>query len=197
MVMKPSTRPSARRRFGALVLTLIAAVPATVSATPVVRHYDIHGNTERALTRQLQTKGPVASTGKRFDALTRWHVTWNFRYEPRGGSCVITRVNTRTEATITLPRWRNQAGAPPSLVRQWNRYITALTRHEHNHVAHATTAAREIERLGRGFSQRGNCSGIERAFNRQADILVQRAQERDRSYDRRTGHGRTEGAHFP
>ena len=188
--------------FGSVVLSgpVLAALivaSATAWAHPVIRHYDIHGNSERALVQQLRAKGPTASNGKRFDALTRWQVTWNFRYEPRGGSCVVTRVDTRTEGTITLPRWRNQAGASPVLVRHWNRYIAALTEHERNHFAHGAGAARDIERLGRSFRQHGDCSGIERAFNRQADAIVRRAQEQDRRYDRRTGHGRSEGAHFP
>lgn len=180
-----------------VLLSLLAGSLATSAAEPVIRHYDIHGNTQRALVQQLRAKGPTASNGQRFDALTRWNVTWNYRYEPRGGSCVITRLDTRTEATITLPRWRGQAGASPTLVRHWNRYISALRDHEYTHFSHATDAAREIQRLGRSFSQRGNCSGIERAFNRQANAAIERARERDRRYDRRTGHGRSEGAHFP
>ncbi len=175
----------------------LALLPILAGAEPVIRHYDIHGNTQRALVQQLRAKGPTTSSGQRFDALTRWNVTWNFRYEPRGGSCVITRIDTRTEATITLPRWRSQSGAPPTLVRNWNRYISALREHEYTHYAHASDAAHEIQRMGRSFSQRGDCRGIEQAFNRQANAAIDRARDRDRRYDRRTGHGRSEGAHFP
>ncbi|WHZ18475.1 MAG: hypothetical protein OJF55_000624 [Rhodanobacteraceae bacterium] len=161
-------------------------------------YYDISGNTAAALRHQLDARGPLGESGKRFDAHTDWRVSWNYRYRTGPSGCEFTALEVSTSGTILLPRWVHAADVPDSLLRKWQAYSAALLAHEQGHYTHATDAAGEITRLEQSFNDySGDCASLARAFNARADAIVERYKAEDAAYDEATGHGRTQGATFP
>lgn len=160
-------------------------------------YYDITGNSAHALRRQLNAKGPLDVSGKRFDAYTRWRVQWHDRYRPTASGCEFTSVTVSVEGTIIMPRWADESDAPQALEQDWNRYVAALHRHEQGHYVHGLDAAREIGALGQSFHAAGDCPAFVADFNRQASAIIKRYAAMDETYDRDTDHGKTQGAVFP
>jgi predicted secreted Zn-dependent protease len=142
--------------------------------------------------------GPVEEgTGKRFDGYTKWYVRWNYRYQNQNSRCNITSVRVRTEVTITLPQWKPSRFPAKALSDRWNRYIRALTAHEHQHKNHGIAAHREILQLLQQFPSQPSCPDLETQANAAAHKIIQKYSQKDIEYDRVTRHGAREGTVFP
>jgi len=175
---------------------LLASLFARADDARVV-YYDIVGNSDRALRREMNAKGPIGDTGDRGDGHTRWDVTWNIRWAPTTGGCAITEVEVYVKGTITMPRWADENLGASALVTRWHRYLEALRIHEDGHYAHGIAAVEEIRSLGRSFRVFENCSKLGEAFNEQARSILDRYILLDKKYDTDTRHGETQGARFP
>lgn len=104
-----------------------------------------------------------------FWGFTRWYVRWT-------GACEVT-----LEIDYIMPLHMNRNEMHPTTRDAWDKMVVALTNHEQQHGAHGTNAAWELVQSG---CQNG-------------DAIVTKWSEQDGVYDRRTGHGRTEGVVFP
>ena len=186
-------------RFRQVFAALIIGAPLSVAYANDVQlvYYDIVGNSANSLRHELDINGPLDKDGKRFDGLTKWHVTWTYRYAPTEAGCKFTEINTSVEGTTTLPRWVDGDSATNSLIRKWQNYIAALRLHEDGHYAHGVGAAKEIEDLGQSFHVSDNCSTIAKKFNDQASSILEKYMAMDAIYDHDTNHGQTQGARFP
>lgn len=180
-----------------VALTVMFSLSVAYAGDAKIVYYDIAGNTANALRHQMNEKRPLDESGKRFDAYTRWYVGWRYRYQPTARECEFTRVTVSVQATITLPRWVDESQAPQALEQDWNRYVAALRRHEQGHYVHGMDAARQVEALGRSFHAAGDCPALTAEFDHQARAITQRYAAMDKTYDRDTDHGRTQGAVFP
>lgn len=182
-----------------------ATATATASVASVayaenarIDYYDVTGTTASALRNELNARGPLGKAGKRFDALTKWRVTWKYRYQPVPAGCRFTDMRVATSGTILMPHWVHPGDVSATLVRKWQDYLAALLVHEEVHYAHATSAAEEVTVLGQKFQDySGDCAAMVRAFNSQADLIIDKYKAMDVRYDEVTGHGRTQGARFP
>jgi hypothetical protein len=100
-------------------------------------------------------------------AYTKWRIRWT-------GGCYV-----KLTVTYTYPEWDNRASASPQLQARWDRMIANLRHHELGHGLNGRKAAAEIA----DSSCRDNPRGI-----------ISKWAAQDRSYDARTGHGRSQGA---
>ncbi len=124
----------------------------------------------RGLTAR-QLKAQMRRRGpKGFWAYTRWYVRWT-------GNCRVS-----AEINYTFPRWTNRKQATGWLRQRWDRMTRNLWRHEKGHGRHGINAAHEIHK--------SRCRGDPMK-------IIRKWAKQDRIYDRRTGHGRTEGVVFP
>lgn len=184
-----------RQVFAAVLIGTTSCVAYANDALLV--YYDIVGKSANDLRHELDTKGPLDKDGKRFDALTQWHVAWTYRYVSTTEGCKFIEIRTSVDGTTTLPRWVDGDSASNSLIRKWQSYMAALRLHEDGHYAHGVGAAKEIEDLGQSFHVSDNCSAIGKAFNDQADSILEKYKAMDATYDHDTNHGQTQGARFP
>ncbi len=102
-------------------------------------------------------------------AYSKWWVSWS-------SGCRVT-----VKLTYTFPKWTNSHKAPKSLRKSWKRMIKRLWIHERGHGQHGINAGRKIKKSG--------C--------RNPKKIIDKWAAQDKIYDRRTGHGRTQGVHFP
>jgi len=189
------------RFFGWLLLFSGIVLCSGVNAAPrvVVRetHYDIHGWNVSQLQGQLIRCGVRLGDGQVYGGWTDWSVTWTFLCRKRFGSCVVSNVKTFVDVTYRLPRWVN-GSPPPRLARRWNRYYRALKIHEEGHKAIAVQAAKEIEAaLSNRLPPASTCSRARAEADETARKIVRKYLRLEKEYDRRTGHGMTQGAVFP
>jgi predicted secreted Zn-dependent protease len=159
-------------------------------------YYAIHGRSAAALRVELNRLGPVDPSGKRFDAVTKWWVSWQYRSETKSGMCAIASVDVLVKLRFTYPRWKKPARPTAALVRKWNRYLKALSIHEEGHAKNAVQAGNRILRGIRAQAPRSSCAALSSAANTLGRREVKRANDADVAYDARTRHGATQGAIF-
>ena len=81
-----------------------------------------------------------------------------------------------------------------ALKTRWQQFTDALKRHEDGHKDHGVAAGREIEAALLAAKPASNCEDLAASANSAADAIVKNYQKLDQEYDRKTGHGRTQGA---
>jgi len=163
-----------------------------------VRPYEIAGSTESELEAAMRRLGPKdPADGTAYAGYTRWTIEWSYGYTPAAAGCTIQDVRVVARIRITLPRWRGARKANPLLAADWGRFIGALRLHEDGHAAIARAAARRIARRLASVRMFRSCARLERAADAAGQRMLAQARAEEIAYDRRTGHGYTQGARLP
>lgn len=151
------------------------------------RYYDVRGLDEYALAQSLRANGPQG-----FHGLARWNVGYEFTPARDADACRIASVRMTVSGEILMPRWVDEAAAPPDLQRRWRDRYAALLRHEEGHIQHGRELALLVkERLmGLGVVP---CDNLKALAQREFERLYENLKTRDREYDARTDHGRNQG----
>lgn len=176
----------------ALVLLLQAPASATVREEHAQRPYPVQLAPGQTLRQALQAATPIVVGGRRFHGYTRWNVRWSYRWwREASGRCAITEVTTRLTTEVQLPELR---GATPAQQASFNRYLRALSQHEQGHVQLGRDAAQAIDQGIARLPAAADCPTLERQADALGRRLLQEHAERERQYDRDTGHGAAQGA---
>jgi len=183
--------------FALCAMPLFAAELAAPTIHDSIDYRDITGNTEAALAAALKNTAAADPAGDEFFGRTRWRVQWNFRVESVDGSCRLASATTDLDIRMSLPRWDPPPSASPELVRRWNRFMSALRKHEDGHRDIAVAAANAIEKHAMKAAPEPDCDTLKKTLSQIADATVQEYRDRGTSYDTTTQHGRTQGATFP
>jgi len=147
--------------------------PATTNITVTTQTFDIEADDLTGAAAALQS---LDEWGK-----TRWNVTYD--YDATDG--VATSVAVTARITVELPRWTTLSKQPRRVQAEWNRMLTALRRHENEHVR---IARERIQQLA------GEMSG--KPESDLPDIHARCLQDLDtlsNAFDQRTDHGEKEG----
>jgi predicted secreted Zn-dependent protease len=176
--------------------SLVAAPP--VSAEPLLRmhtsYYYVNGPSASVLAAQIDRNGPPGADGKRYAGKTKWDVQWKFRHEQHGATCSMKEVAVAIGVAQTLPKWRNEAKGAAALKTRWQQFVDALKRHEDGHKDHGLAAGKEIQAALLSAKPVSNCEDLAAAANSVAEAIVTKYQKLDQDYDRKTDHGRSQGA---
>ena len=170
----------------------------SVSAEPLMRlhtsYYYVDGPSATLLAAQIDQNGPPGADGKRHAGKTKWDVQWKFKHEQHGATCSMKEVAVAIGVAQTLPKWRNEAKGAVALKIRWQQFVDGLKRHEDGHKNHGLAAGKEIEAALLGAKPASNCEDLAAAANSAAEAIVTKYQKLDQDYDRKTGHGRSQGA---
>lgn len=177
------------------------AAPTTglgsAKAIEKVNYYHVRGTTLDELRKDVFSRGPLdKAKGQRFAGWTEWRIQWQFdrRNVPQG--CAVEKAVTKTEVDYTLPRWTDADHAPPEVRETWNRFLEALTVHEEGHGQLARELAERLEFAIQSLPPEPTCEELDARVNELANRMIMEDKEQE-EYDRRTGHGHTQGAAFP
>ncbi|MEX0959883.1 MAG: DUF922 domain-containing protein [Burkholderiales bacterium] len=181
-----------------VLATSLAVLAAPSAAEPLVRmstsYYYIEGGSALILTEQIRKKGPVGIDGKRHASRTRWNVQWKFRHNVRDDKCQMDDATVAVGINATRPRWRGEKTGPASLKRRWKQMIEAIERGEEHHKQQATLAGNQILAALEAMPPARNCQVLIETANRTANGILEKYQAASEAYDRRTEHGRKDGA---
>jgi len=173
-------------------------VAPPVSAEPLVRvhasYFYVDGPSATVLAAQIEQNGPRGADGKRYAGKTKWDVQWKFKHEQDGVTCEMKEVAVAVGVAQTLPKWRREKKGVAALKTRWQQFTDALKRHEDGHKDHGVAAGKEIEAALLAAKPASNCGDLAARANSAADAIVKKYQKLDQEYDRKTGHGRTQGA---
>jgi predicted secreted Zn-dependent protease len=189
------------RRTVCIILLLILLAPVAGARGPKVKttyeYYDIGGKSAPDIRKKLNSSGVRWTDGKVYDAVTRWYVRWNFRYENVNGRCRIASVVTHVDVVIKMPRWTGHNRADERLKDRWTAYIRALHEHELGHRGFGVRAAAEIEEVIARLEPQADCVSLGAAANAAGHRILDKYRREEIAYDRDTRHGITQGAVFP
>ena len=173
-----------------------------VEVTRKVEYYDVRGRNSTELRAAMDAKGPLnKARGKRYDARTDWALGWSDLDIDRAlaakGIFRLTKWTLKLEAKVILPRWENERDGLPFERRRWRVYLARLNLHEAGHVKLAEqTAAALDEAFGKlGFSP--SQKKLEAVVKTRAEKILRDYTAKHVEYDRRTRHGKTQGARYP
>jgi predicted secreted Zn-dependent protease len=177
---------------GVAVLSCAAPAPAQDTVIVTTNYYTGSGATARELGASLAQSRPWKDSDRR-DGQTQWHIEWNFQLIDNGNGCRLRSLTTKTTITITLPKWN----MPSSLAERWKNYCDALKQHEARHAQIALEAAAAIRKRVTTLQDTSSCQKLTEFINAAANKVIAEFREQEVQFDKRTDHGRKEGASFP
>ena len=100
-------------------------------------------------------------------------------------------MTTRLRTEVQLPELRSGTPAQQAV---FDRYLSALSRHEQGHVQFGRDAAQAIDEGIAALPAAPDCAALERRANTLGHRLLREHAEREKQYDRDTRHGASQGA---
>jgi predicted secreted Zn-dependent protease len=167
------------------VIPLLLAACARGPVLESIAHetYRVSGRTRDELVASLDRDRP-----RPYDGWTDWHVAYEWDDVDCDGRCRPTTTRVALDLRVTLPSAAETPGPPV-----WVAYLERLSAHEAGHVRVARRGARRLSGALARVSgpteadARGRLRAIGRAW-------LERIEARQQRYDRRTDHGRRQGA---
>jgi len=184
-----------KRTYTAFMLLCLAC---QAQAEPLIStsydFYPIAPANRHDIRNELQNKSPAMNAGRDFIGYTDWRVHLSFHSIERQGICSIGDATVTLLVKYTLPRLDENYFYDWATESSFNRYYAALLTHEQGHAESGTLAALELQdALGRLHSHRG-CAALSQNVDASFDRILEKYRQRDLDYDRRTDHGRSQGA---
>jgi predicted secreted Zn-dependent protease len=180
---------------------LAQTVPALKSAPPrvtaklmpnVIRteFYEVRGATVAALLASMSANQPFTN-----HASTEWRVDWSFEYLVKPDECILRSFNVRVRVRFTLPQWVDSQLADQVLQEEWKRYFGALQIHESVHAGFGIDAGKEMVRLVNSREWRAaDRKELKARIDEECEKTLQEFRSQEVAYDKKTDHGRTQGA---
>lgn len=178
-------------------LVFTALFMAGVSQAKVVENvhyltYQVMHQKGHSLRDAINAVTPISEAGQKFHGYTKWFISWNYTWNKKtDGRCRITSTTISNKASITLPKL---VSSDQKTISEFNRYLQALTEHEHGHLANARQAAHQIDQSVSALPEMASCEQLTAAINAIGHQLVKAANQEDIQYDQKTQHGRNQGA---
>jgi predicted secreted Zn-dependent protease len=171
------------------------ALPPLV--TEKQEYYEVMGQDEKELRRQMSRSGSSWSDGNKYDSVTRWRVTWDYGYEKTPRACSPEAFRANIEVAIRYPKWLRSDDAPSSLREKWDTYLASLVVHETGHRDMAVDAVQDLTRTIADMPPAPTCAELDRKIRCLCHERMQKLNDDAKEYDSVTHHGFAQGAVFP
>lgn len=182
-------------RYRLLLMFLLSVVSqshAHVQDTLNYQYYEVVAKQNQSLAPLLINASPIRQGGQKFYGYTKWDIHWNIRLDKNNrGNCRPRAVKTTLITTITLPKLMSD---DPDQQLKFEGFISALKQHELGHYQFGKAAATAIDRELYYLPAMRHCSSLKKRVNDTANRTLELYQEKDRSYDAATEHGKSQGA---
>lgn len=181
--------------FWGVVTVLMLLSPEPLAAGNhtrwITNYYDVTGSTIREIRRSIMRDRPAVVDR---EALTGWNVRSRYSVARFQGAYRCGGFTTTTTIRMVLPRWTPPEGVADSVREEWERYITALTKHEQGHAQFALSTAGELNRRVAEVGTEPNPVSLKSRVDGIIAQTIQEFHQREREYDRLTRHGLEQGA---
>lgn len=188
------------RFFALAALLALAGGPASSAAgadsfVVTTNFYNVAG-TNWWEVHAAKARSRPWGTNMHFDATTRWDIRWKYSWTKTDEGYRANLVSVTGTAVINMPRWIPPKETPPATLERWLRYVSALMAHEQGHVSLARAAAVELRKELDALPAFPTRHALTQAVEARSNAVVNSFKEKEKEYDRRTGHGASQGASF-
>jgi predicted secreted Zn-dependent protease len=153
-------------------------------------YYEVHGTNAEALLASMKARQPSTS-----HASTEWRINWDYEWQQEPAECILRSFSTRVRVRYTLPQWVDWQRADKALQGEWKRYFGALVIHESGHAGYGIVAAKEMVRLVNSREWRApDRNELKARIDEACDKIIREFRAQEVAYDKKTDHGRTQGA---
>lgn len=156
--------------------------------------YDATPTSRQTLLPTLLQASTITSNGRKFIGYTDWWLDWRYTTREQNGACGVEAVKTQVRITYTMPRLTRSPVIPRDVHETFNAFYARLLAHEEGHADHGIFAAREIESTLLQLPWQTRCAALQPMTQQAADSIIDKYKQKDKDYDRMTGHGKTQGA---
>jgi predicted secreted Zn-dependent protease len=160
-------------------------------------YYEVTGQDERELRKQMSRNGSSWSDGNKYDSVTSWRVTWDYGYEQTLRTCSPDSFRAHVEIAIRYPKWLRADDVPSPLKEKWDTYLASLTVHETGHRDMAVEAVEELTRTIADMPAAPTCAELDRKIRSLCHERMLKLNDDAKEYDSVTRHGFVQGAVFP
>lgn len=160
--MKKSGQSSNLFKSGVRILAVIMLTPiAACNSTRVsTGYYDVSGSTGKALDNSIARNGPMR--GDAFAATQLTIIPVSIVPLTTAEGCKVRSAKFRLNAKVTMPRWKDRAGASDSLQEGFDMFSDYARAHENVHVKIGEAAAREMEKEVLAIAPQKDCATLEK-----------------------------------
>lgn len=162
--------------------------------TEARRYYVLDATVLEALRVQLAEEALAAGLVRGAIGRTRQDVEVRYRLDPVPEGCRLSALAVRVDVTLDLPDWQPAGKTRRPLRARWARMIAALTVHEEGHRDNAVWAANRLYASLSALGPAADCDAMGKQAQRAMFRVKLRFQLREQAYDRRTGHGVSQGS---
>lgn len=160
----------------------LGASAAMASEPPVtIKTYAISGSTGFQLYQSIADNGP---NGGGHVAHTDPKLTWKRLFDERGGDCYLVHARPQLSFVQVYPKPSGKLG--PATKRVWDRFITAVRKHEDTHVRMFKEMVAQTEASLVGSVERNDrtCAKVKETVRARIDQAYQDYRQRSRDFDR-------------
>ena len=172
-----------------------------IETIATTEYYEVRGRNVTEVRKVMNEQGPRnGKLDRRFDARTDWEVNWKYQYDgglAKQGFFRLTKWQIDLKINVIMPQWENVAEALPFERRAWQVYLARLKLHEDGHVKIAERTAVALNESLNTIGFYTSKAKLEGAIKERADKILRKYSGQHIDYDRRTQHGKTQGARFP
>jgi predicted secreted Zn-dependent protease len=167
----------------AMLLAVPAAVQADGSFAEKIVTYPIDGGTGVELYLSIGERGPKVGPTRAI-AHTTFDLKWSRKYEPRGGTCVLTTARPWLTITYTVPKPSRKL--PPAVRARWDAFAAGVLAHEKVHGGSIRAMVKAIEGFSVGFTTENDpgCKKIRTELTRRLAAASEAQRREGRDFDR-------------
>jgi predicted secreted Zn-dependent protease len=159
--------------------------------------YAVTGESAADLRDDLDRKRPPSPDGRRFDANVLWSLTWSFHFDPAPRACALNNATVDLQMLVRLPVLAADATPSQSTRQRWDDFALLLETHEAGHVDTYVDGARALQEAFATVQPMATCEELRAVLGDLGASAIDAIRLADIQYDRRTDHGRSQGATFP
>jgi predicted secreted Zn-dependent protease len=189
-----------------IVLAAIASVAAfarpaastsshadTVKVSIVSVSYDVAGDSVLTLLEEMRQRSPIIDDGKIYFGHTQSDMHWYFEFQRRAGGYFITRASVDVGIRFTLPRRLTSSDSRNRIAPEWDRYLTALKRHEDGHAQYAIEEAHRLQSRLTAPRVFKDAASLRIFVAVEGAAALAASRRINAHYDAETNHGATQG----
>lgn len=179
------------------IVGVILLFQLNAHASPAInittRFYPVEGNDLISIQQSILKNGPIGESNQRFHAVTRWNTQWSYRWIETNDLCRLQDIEVNVDIEYVLPRLKTTAKQTQSIHRSWQKYYSALFKHEQQHKDYGVQAATEIERRLLAINKQMLCSTLQSSLTNTAQQVLKKYDRLEKEFDKKTNHGINQG----
>ena len=176
-----------------LLFLLSGKAFSSPNITETTTYYSVEPQSISEMYQVFMRSSPIQKEGKTYLGTTKWKVWWVWKWKYKNNRCRMKSVDAFVEIEYLMPKLAVKTYTADILFI-WDKWFPRLEHHEQNHAKYAVETAKVGQKEIMNIPSERKCEQLNASAELLSEELVKKLRKKNRLYDMRTIHGRTEGA---